>query len=922
MYILQASSISDQVDIDVNHSLTLGRGDKNDIVIKNPSISINHAKIHLENNKIYLEDLDSSNGTFIGDHQLEPNNQYELNSSQSIRLGEITYILKEQSKSNDKPVDKEFTVGRSPQSDIFINVDTVSSTHLIVREENDDWYIADNNSTNGTYLGSYDIDNKIDKIKLEPNQKIYLASYKLNSNDILNLINDKKSQTTLVNSNITTLGRDPSSNVHIKNINVSWNHAKIIYENSAYYIYDLNSSNGTFVNDIQIDKKQEIFRGDNIVLGVYNFIFQHDKNSNLSLVSINQNGFTIDAKNIFFKIFLGTAHEKTLLTNINFTVYPGEIVGLMGLSGAGKTTLLKILSGYIKPTEGNVFVNGLDLYNNFDRIKNSIGYVPQEDIIHPELTVYEALYYSLKLRAKEKLSMDEVNQKIDTILEELGLSISGEDDIRRVKIGSPDDKGTSGGQRKRINIAMELLADPEIIFLDEPTSGLSSVDATVVMDKLKELADKGKTIILTIHQPSLINYKKMDDMIVLTRGELAYFGPNYPDSIKFFNNNTDSQEILSDPDRALLGLHSGEGNNINWSDEYLSSEIHEKFVKERSSSTSNDSMSSHQDSTSLWTQLTTLTARYLKIKIKDRVNTAILLIQAPVIAVLLVFLFSGSGLDFHKEHPNILLFILVISSMWFGIINSVKEIVSEKAIYERERLIGLKLIPYILSKFLVLSILSLIQVITLLLIVKAFIPIELQLLDLLVLIFVTALSGVAIGLLTSVVAKSVSQALSLVPIILLPMIIFGGGMIPINKLASNASYLDAYRVSFLMPTRWSLEEAIRILDRNDTDELREPLRMLKLDKNNSVVFDENNSVILIPNYTNTEVAGARKKDALCEERRCVEELYIKQDTLTEIWTFRTTSTNTIYIILSLFILVPLLLVIFILYRRDKSKRSI
>jgi len=361
-----------------------------------------------------------------------------------------------------------------------------------------------------------------------------------------------------------------------------------------------------------------------------------------------------------------------------------------------------------------------------------------------------------------------------------------------------------------------------------------------------------------------------------------------------------------------MGLHKGESKNINWSNKYQNSDIYDKFVKDRGSLNNSDNISSVNNSPSLLMQLKTLTSRYLKIKIKDKVNTAILLLQAPVIAILLVFLFSGEGLRFHTEHPNILLFILVISSMWFGIINSVKEIVSEKAIYERERLIGLKIFPYILSKFLVLSILSFIQIVILLLVIQFFITLELKIFDLLILIFITALSGVSIGLLTSAIAKSVSQALSLVPIILLPMIIFGGGMIPINKLSTNKFYLDAYRVSFLMPTRWSVEEAVRIFDRKKSNELTEPIKIEIIDKD---------TIKIDGNYTNEKISVVSSDEPLCEEGRCIEALYInkkgdRKDGYK--WVFRTTSTIMIYIILLLFIFIPILLVMWILYKRDKS----
>lgn len=460
---------------------------------------------------------------------------------------------------------------------------------------------------------------------------------------------------------------------------------------------------------------------------------------------------------------------------------------------------------------------------------------------------------------------------------------------------------------------MELLADPEIIFLDEPTSGLSSVDAKNVMEKLKELSDKGKTIILTIHQPSLVNYKKMDDVIILTSGKLAYFGPNYPDSIKFFNEHNSSEELLSDPDMALLGLHDGEQKNINWREKYEQSDTYNKFVKDRASQNSSMGIFEQNTTPSALRQFTTLTSRYLKIKLKDKINTAILLLQAPIIGILLAFLFSsGAGATFHEEHPSILLFILVLSSMWFGIINSVKEIVGEKAIYERERLIGLKLIPYILSKFIILALLSLIQVLVLIAIIKLSIPLEVNNVDLILIIFVTALSGLSIGLLLSAVAKSVSQALSLVPIVLLPMIIFGGGMIPIKDLPTQKYYLDAYRVSFIMPTRWTLEEAVRIFDRGTDGHLREP------------IVEANG----IKRFANDNVRGDTNDlegDILCqadEERRCIESLYMKSDKGDEkkkgLWIDKSTSTTTIYIIIGLFIFIPLILVWLFLYRRDQK----
>ncbi len=927
MYILESNSDSSILsDIMIDKAvITVGRDSSNDVVIDELSISSFHAKIYYDDNTIYIEDLNSTNGTFINNFRLEPNNEYEVEENQVVTFSKISYTLKNKDLSNQNNKSEDiFTIGRDIHSDLYIGVDTVSRHHLLIRREGENWYIIDNNSTNGTYLNSYD--NPIDKIKLERDQILFLGSYRLNTNEIYKLVENKvENRSKIIQKDKEILiGRDPNADIYIDNVNVSWHHAKIEKRNGKYYITDLNSTNGTYVNDEPI-KSKEINFGDKITLGLYSFIFQQEQKK-VSFLNVNQKGFTINVNNVYFKVNVGTEKEKTLLDNINLTIYPGELVGIMGLSGAGKTTLLKTMSGYTKPSEGEVFVNGLDLYKNFDRIKNSIGYVPQDDIMHPELTVYEALYYSLKLRIKDKLTIDEINKKIDKTLQDLGLPISDSKNgnhptkggIKGIKVGDAENKFISGGQRKRVNIAMELLADPEILFLDEPTSGLSSVDAKIVMEKLKELSESGKTIILTIHQPSLINYKKMDNIAILTKGKLAYFGHNYPESIKFFNPNSD-KDTLNDPDMALIGLDKGEKNGIDWQKEYINSEVYNKFVKQRKSKNYSNEINSKDNTPSIFTQFKTLMSRYFSIKIKDKINTAILLMQAPIIALLVGFLFSiDPGKQFHNEHPTVLLFILVLSSMWFGIINSVKEIVSEKAIYERERQNGLKLIPYVFSKFTVLSLVSLIQVLILIGIVYLFVDLKMNFISLFSIIYITSLSGIAIGLLTSTIAKSVSQALSLVPIILLPMIIFSGGMIPINKLPVTKFGLDAYRVSFLMPTRWSLEDVIRIYDKGE-DNSSIPLREPIIDNNGTCVYKNEEVMNLVAK--NGGFQTETQDEITCEDRRCVESLYnlkIEDDDRNIKCITRANPTYIIYIVLLGFIIIPIGLVLFILNRRFKK----
>ena len=942
--------------------VTLGRDRENDIYINDIILSSKHLKFYIEEGELLVEDTNSINGVCINSTRIKPNQKYLLDEDKLLSIGSEKYSfnIEQIAKSNYFPKNEqnlEYTIGKDLSSNMIIDVDTVSRKHLLIKNIGGVWYVIDQNSTNGTYLNSYK--NRFNKIKLQRNQILYLATYKLNTNRIFNLIENGGDDNTVIqfSKNILLIGIDPNADIILKNLSISFHHAQITDENGIYYIEDLNSDIGTYVNEERVLRKQKIQIDDKIRIGVDKFVLNIDKNNNPILIDINDNGFRIDCKDISFIVKgkdekTGELMDKVLLDKISFTVYPGEMVGLMGLSGAGKTTLLKILSGYNKPTNGEVFINGVELYENYDDIKNFIGYVPQDDIIHSELTVYEALFYSSQLRLSNKVNkrsknkkkeIFEINKRIDEVLKDLGI-----EKTKDLLIGSPDtEKGISGGQRKRVNIAMELLANPDLLFLDEPTSGLSSVDTKILMDKLKELSNNGKTIILTIHQPSLANYKKMDNNIILTHGKMAYFGQNYPDSIEFFNEG--KKDIINDPDNALLGLYEGEQNGKNWKEIYLNSDKKRNFIDKRSQDFRHENGKKFDkkkgSKSSFFKQLSVLTKRYLNIKLKDKLNTGILLAQAPLIALLIAFIFAygTSGYELYQDMPQILLFILVISAIWFGTINSAIEIVSEKAIYERERLLGLKIIPYVFSKFFILAILSFIQVFFLILIVNYFVPLEISIIKLIGLVYITALMGLGVGLLLSAWAKSPAQSLAIVPLILLPMIIFGGGMIPIKDM-----HKGAYSISFSMPIRWTLEEIIREYDNFENNVTITKEMIKELPNEYKLIFQEG---LIIPReaigvknryednnksirkdflYINGSLSNDRgvHDGELCKYKMCIDELYSKineadrdeNDTgiIEDKAILRTNSSLFIYLISLGFILIPILLTIFFLKRKDRN----
>ena len=919
----------DVISITQNGTISMGRSSANNVVIKNDSISNQHCLLHVKNNQLYISDLNSTNGTYIDGNKLTPNTEYPLNINQILILGieGVQYKVTQNYQTEYIDVNNisseykdKFTIGRNATNDIIINSPNVSNVHVIISKNHDDWIIEDV-SRNGTYLNNFE--NKLIKHsktnKLEKNEVLYLANYKLQTNRIFQLI--EKSSTAKqkldFNKDEVLLGRENSCDLTIDNPNISSEHAKITHENNAYYIIDLKSTNGTFVNFNPIKGKTKIHEGDKITLGVYTFEFSINQQENFSLVQ-SDFGIRIDIQNVSYIVNSIDENKKkikkTILDDISLSVYPGEFIGLMGLSGAGKTTLLDAMSGYIKATKGSIHINGIELYQNFETIKQYIGYVPQDDIIHPDLTVYESLMYSAKLRLD--LSEKEIKEQIDKVLHDLGI-----DEIRNSLIGSADKKGISGGQRRRVNLAVELIAKPELIFLDEPTSGLSSVDTKSVMETLKKLTDSGKTIIITIHQPSLSNYKMMDNVIILTHGQCAYYGQNYPNSIRFFNNNQNSTEIISDPDNALLGLDKGEEQGVNWKDKYQKSQVFKEYVTDRinkPNTTTSDKMTKKKKD-SAFKQFFILTARYLKIKLKDRVNTGILIAQSPLIAGLLVLLFfqGGPGYSVYEASPQILLFIIIISSVWFGLNNSVREVVSEKTIFKKERFLGLKIIPYVFSKFIILSMMALLQVTILVLIVNQGVPLKMDIPILIILAYISSLSGITLGLLLSSWVKTEASALSMLPVLLLPMIVLSGGMVPIKSMPKGV-----YAVSYTIPIRFTLEEVIREYDNYEStsEYLHEPI----LDINDS-------SILYYPTPMNEfEDSNEMEGITLCTVKRCVESLYMKYTqadseldadlTVNKIENYRVHSDKRVmYSLFIFFIFFPLFLSTLVLHAKYKVK---
>lgn len=622
------------------------------------------------------------------------------------------------------------------------------------------------------------------------------------------------------------IGRDPSCEVVVDQPLVSWHHARLERQGRSFALVDLGSTNGTFVDGQRI-QRTSVMPGAVIELATAKL--RLDAHGGLHLLE-DQRGITLDIEGVTIEKGRGNSRFR-LLEKVSLGVQPGELVGIMGPSGAGKTTLLEALNGYDQPTRGRVAFNGRDLYRHYDQFRLDIGYVPQDDILHPQLTVREALYYTARLRLPPDTRNAEITARIGRVLRDLHI-----EEIADRRIGSPaeKDKVLSGGQRKRVNLAMELITDPWLLFLDEPTSGLSSADALQVLKVLRQLADGGRTILLSIHQPSLEVFQQMTHLLMLakdkgqpTPARLAYYGPAYPDSIRFFQPSAfasaDGAQIT--PEAIFDGL--ADDVAAGWARRYEASPYCRRS-RERPTPVPARELSKAAKPPGLY-QWWTLLRRNLAIKRRDLVHTAILLFQAPMIGLLIVMVF-GVDVSAEMTADNYIeassasattVFLMAVATLWFGCSNAAREIVAERAIYHRERMVNLKIPSYVGAKMAMLGMLGGIQCAALLAVVHRGCGLLGPWPAMFVLLLLTALVGTGLGLILSALAETSEVAISLVPLILLPMVILGGIMQPIHRLESPGDVLAE-----AMASRWSFEGLLQLESEARPSLLAPPLNIL------------------------------------------------------------------------------------------------
>ncbi|MCB2194307.1 MAG: ATP-binding cassette domain-containing protein [Bacteroidetes bacterium] len=510
------------------------------------------------------------------------------------------------------------------------------------------------------------------------------------------------------------------------------------------------------------------------------------------------------------------------LRNISFSEDQGKLIGLMGASGAGKTTLLNVLTGLNEPTSGEILINGINLHKEKEKLEGVIGYIPQDDLLIEELTVFQNLYYNAKLCFNDK-SEEEIVELVNKTLTSLGLF-----DRKDLKVGSPLNKMISGGQRKRLNIALELIREPSILLVDEPTSGLSSRDSENVMDLLRELALKGKLIFVVIHQPSSDIYKMFDNMMILdTGGYMIYYG-NPVEGVMYFKRldaqiNSDVGECPTcgnvNPE---LIFNIIEAKVVDEYGKYtpkrkISPPKWEENFKENIKIEEVDEVKDPPPSTlnipSWFRQLKIYTIRDFLSKISNTQYIALNLLEAPVLGFILSYIIRyiadpNSNVYIFRENENINIYIFMglIVALFLGLTVSAEEIFRDRKILKREAFLNLSRSSYLISKIFILFSISAIQAILFVLIANNILGIRGMTFEYWFALFTTAAFANMLGLNVSASFNSAVTIYILIPLLMIPMMILSGAMFPFDKMnRAVGSVKKVPLIAEFMPTKWSFE---------------------------------------------------------------------------------------------------------------------
>lgn len=693
---------------------------------------------------------------------------------------------------------RPYVIGRDKSADIQVIGSKVSRTHLRLEFEGEFWKAIDLNSSNGTFYNDKPFEQLVITEQLsiflggDSGQEIRLHPLGVNkekSKESVKKSQSAKADQTLIASSLVGLGekfdnqtsrirlqqririgRDTNNDWQIDDLTVSRFHAEIVQnENGGFDLVDLRSANGSFINGIST-KRREIEIGDLISIGSITRRFTSD-----GLESpIGVEGIDIVAKDLHFSV-----GDRELLRDISFHLGPRSLTAIVGPSGAGKSTLLNTITGRTSPTQGQILIGGRDLHKEYGDLRQRIGLVPQADILHTRLTVRQALNYGASLRFPSETSKAERQERVEEVMEKLELTPRA--DLRIDKL--------SGGQRKRASIGLELLTKPSILVLDEPTSGLDPGLDAHVMETLRNLANDGQTVVLVTHSVDNLNF--CDNVILLASGgRIAYAGPSSTVFTALGKNNwAEVFRMLSSPEALLLSNKKRSGVIS------PTTQIVQEKIKKQS-----------------WgRQLLTLSSRYLRVISSDKFYLG-LLAAIPILIGLICYATAGelglgeglpgkNGISINPIARSTLM-ILILGSVFIGLSTSIQEIIKEDPIRLREKSVGIRSGTYLMSKVLVLGIITSLQsiIFTSIVLFKRPVPsVGLFLgsgyLEVLSAAVLLGFASMCLGLLISAILSSTEQAMPILVGLTMGQVVLSGAL-P----GKNSGFFEL--ISPLVPSYW------------------------------------------------------------------------------------------------------------------------
>ncbi len=838
----------------------LGRAPENDVYLDHATVSRFHARIVSDAVGSSIIDLGSGNGTRVDGAELDVKIEQRLVDGSLIQIGpfSIRYhlgavaptvlaaapgalpgVLPEPAGKLGQTIvmappapprlvvttpqgvaefpltSSSMTLGRDPANDITVDSDAVSRRHARLDRRDSGWDITDLGSTNGLRFQGKPVQNA----PLADGEVVYIGrSVALEFREAetaraaggapAGAAAQRAETFDLPSKGAMVLGRSENADVTIFHPQVSRAHAQIVRRGSELYLEDLGSGGGTYLNG-QIIKEHLLGEGDVVRIGSSRMVLEQGR---LRVVD-EEGNLRIDA----FHLSRVVGKGLRILQDVSLSIYPQEFVAIVGASGSGKSTLMNALCGFRPANMGTVLLNGTDLYRNFSAYRNDLGYVPQDDIIHRELSVVRALDYAAQLRMPGDTSVQERRQRVQEVLEDLDLRVTADRAVRQL----------SGGQRKRVSMGVELLTKPSLFFLDEATSGLDPGTESQMMKLLRRLADQGRTVALVTHATK--NVMTCDKVVFMARGgHLAYYGPP-EDALRYFG--------VDDFDEIYTRLEQGDSRE--WEGRFRASPGYRENVEKRLAEM--DPVAAMQGAgaaygvagafagapaapgvrapgqlpqrasdpprrVSNFKQFLVLSKRYLDTMWSDKKTMALLFGIAPVLGALDFIIWKRDVFDLETGSATqavTMLFMTSIITILVGTITSVREIVKEDAVYRRERMVGLRVMPYVGSKVAIGFIFAVWSALVLFLFLIAAVDFShlsfAATMQLLVPLVLGTFAGVMWGLLVSAVAPSEDRAMLLVILVLVPQFVFSGGMIPVSDLGVAGKVMG-----WVTSTRWEL----------------------------------------------------------------------------------------------------------------------